>query len=69
MSKTTSPTMNHRKATWDKRQIKDFVKDVRAHVGAGWAYLVPELRVDVIRSKALGIVQAQARDSIAIESG
>jgi len=56
-----------KKGPWDKGQIKQFVKRARAEVGGGWAYLVPDIRADVIRSRVLGIIQCQARESIPID--
>jgi hypothetical protein len=50
---------------WTPQQVRDFTRDAIAKVGRdGWALLVPDLRVAVIRAKALTVVTSQARDTV-----
>ncbi len=55
-----------RKTPWDKRQVRQFVKNTRERFGKGWDYLVPEIQIAVVRSEALSILQSQHRDQIPV---
>ena len=57
---------NETKCPWSPRQITMFVKDAKAPIGNGWKFLVPEIQVAVIRSKALAVVQQQDREEVSV---
>ncbi len=60
--------MNTTHKHWSKGQIRDFVKQVRASVGTGWEWMVPEVRRALIDAKALSIIAGQDREFVSVEA-
>lgn len=54
--------------SFDKAQIKTFVKQVKSEVGAGWPMLGPRIQTALVAERALRIVQSQVSESIKIET-
>lgn len=55
-------------AGWDDRQIKDFVRAVRAETRDGWEWLTPRVQRALIAEKAFAVVRGQARDTVEVKA-
>ena len=53
---------------WDKRQVKEFVKQVRKDCGDGWKFLVPDIRKALIAERAFHVARGQAAESVSVDA-
>ena len=56
------------KQGWDKRQVRDFVRDVRKSIGGGWEWLTPAVKRALVAERAFAIVRSQARETVAVDA-
>ena len=57
----TNKTTTDVNREWDATQVRDFVKTAKARVDrGGWALLVPELRIAIVKAEAVSVVMRQS---------
>lgn len=53
--------------SWSIGQAKQFVRELRQHVGDGWAWLTPEVRLALVDQKVISVVFGQEREEVRID--
>lgn len=53
--------------SWDKAQVKSFVKQTREEVGDGWNWMVPRIRESMIADRAFAVVRGQVMETVRVE--
>jgi hypothetical protein len=53
---------------WNKDQVRGFVKQAKAEVGAGWSLLGPRLQEALIADRALRVITSQAADTVRVDA-
>ena len=53
--------------SWDRQQVKLFVKQIRKDCGDGWRFLVPALRKALVAEYAFHVARGQAAESVRVE--
>lgn len=53
--------------SWSTKQAKHFAGELRKHVGDGWTWLTPEVRIALVDQKVLSVVFGQEREDVRID--
>jgi hypothetical protein len=53
---------------WDKKQVRDFVHEVKHEAGSGWAMLGPRFQEALIAERALYVLGGQFAEVVAVDA-